>query len=92
MKGGERMAKHKKKDTGIEADQFEVNKPNQWPDGCQQNSKSATGYSYGTLILNSDGTDRDGFEIVDMDYICTNSNGIVYRMSESEFNDMYVIV
>ena len=84
------MAKYKPKEkNGIEADQFEISKPGQWPDGCQSNPLSNTGFSYGTLEVTQGGKNRDGFEIFDGDYICTDSNGTVYRMTESDFNEYF---
>lgn len=90
------MSKYKQKQKEVEAQQFlSTSNPNTWPEGVQENALSATGYSYGTLSEipadeNPGETTKDGFEIIDTDYIVENGGG-VYRMSEQQFLEEYEI-
>lgn len=90
------MAKYKPKDVRIiEAVQFDSSvPPASFPPGVQENSLSPTGYSYGTLadIGSSSVPNRDGFEVRDTDWIVTEDNGIVYRMTSADLSANWELV
>jgi len=91
------MAKYTRKKNEVDAEQFDSSKtPSQWPAGVQTNAASPTGYSYGTLALLQAPMGPgyvmvDGFPVKNLDYIVTDSNGIKFVLSESEFNAWYSV-
>lgn len=90
------MAKYKpKKDTiEVDAEQFDSSKPlAQWPDQVQENVLSVTGYSYKDMSTTTDpdtgAEGSNGFELEDLDYLITEKDGVVHRMSEANFINEY---
>ena len=82
------MNKHKLKRNEYDAEQFrKSDPPQQWPQGVQVNDLSPTGYSYGTLVVTPEG--RDGFEVVDNDWIFYNVGSGAYRVSEENYDLLY---
>lgn len=90
------MAKYKlkSKNPEVDAEQFDSeDNPSNWPIGIQENALSVTGYSYLDLSTTTDpdtgGEGVNGFEVETMDYLITELDGVVHRMSEADFLNEY---
>lgn len=90
------MAKFIKKDTEFESFLFDASRPkSEWPERCQSNVKSPTGYSYGTLEertapMGPGNIIIDGIAIPAQCRIVFDKNGIPYYESDEEFNKKFI--
>lgn len=87
------MSSYREKPAVIDANQFNSSlPPATWPTGVQTNTLSPTDYSYGTLEVTTDpvgAENMDGFVINDLDWIITDIDGIVTKMSDADFQLKY---
>ena len=78
------MAKYRKKPVVIEAEQFQINSPNGWPQGVYKDGTSPTGYRIDTL--------EGDHEVTEGDWIITGVAGERYPCKPDIFEQTYEVV